>query len=124
MKFHFRLAYYLAGFCIGLVFVFFILNGKEASCSYFPNARVLKNLRSKPFVYSEQAKDKMSQKLIDSADFRLILTKGDVDFDVSNKPVDGGKRYVIYGRNAKNEEVALDIVNYEDRAVLRDVVRK
>ncbi len=121
MKFQFRLAYYLAGFCIGLVFVFFILNGKEASCSYFPNARVLKNLRSKPFIYSSEAEAKMGGKLIDSADFRAILTKGDVDFEISNKPERGGKLYVIYGRNSKNQEVALEVINYEDKAVLKDI---
>ena len=61
MKFYQRFAYYIFGFSIGLVFLFFILNGKETSCSYFPNARVLKDLRSKPFHYSDVAKEKLIQ---------------------------------------------------------------
>ncbi|RZJ35053.1 MAG: DUF4258 domain-containing protein [Flavobacterium sp.] len=124
MKFIFRLAYYLAGFAIGLVFVFFILNGKDASCSYFPNARVLKHLRSKPFVYSDIATQKIAQHLADTADVRKILTYGDVDFDQSNVNFEHGKLYVIEGKNFKNQDVTLKIVNYDDRAVLKDIVKK
>ncbi len=111
----------MAGFSIGMVFVFFILNGKDASCSYFPNARVLKNLRSKPFIYSKEAEAQMAEKLIDSADFRAILTKGDVDFELSNKPERGGKKYIIYGKNQKGQDVALEIINFDDKAVLKDI---
>ena len=97
MRFRFRFLYYMCGFAIGLVFVFFILNGKDATCSYFPNARVLKHLRSKPFVYSETASQKMSESWIDTVDIKNILTKGDVDFDKSNVRHNNGKLYVIEG---------------------------
>ena len=66
MKFYQRLAYYLAGFSIGMFFLFMILNGKETSCSYFPNARVLKDIRNKPFYYSDIAKKKLNEKWIDT----------------------------------------------------------
>ena len=49
MKFYQRLAYYLSGFSLGIFFLVILLNGKDTSCSYFPNARVLKNIRSKSF---------------------------------------------------------------------------
>ncbi len=54
MKFVHRLAYYLSGFAIGLVLLMFFLNGKDASCDYSPNARTVKNISSKPIVYSEE----------------------------------------------------------------------
>lgn len=123
MRFRFRFLYYMAGFAMGLVFVFFILNGKDASCSYFPNARVLKNLRSKPFVYSEIAKQKIAEKYLDTADIRNILTRGDVDFDQSNIKEDHGKRYIILGRNSKNQPVTLKIINYDEKAVLKDIIK-
>ena len=121
MKFGFRLAYYLGGFAIGMVFLFFILNGKNASCSYFPNARVLKHLRTKPFVYSEPALKDMKETSVDTADIRKILTYGDVDFDRSNVKSDGGNLYVIEGRNSNNQPVEVGIINYDSRVVLKNV---
>jgi hypothetical protein len=108
---------------MGLVFVFFILSGKDASCSYFPNARVLKNIRSKPFVYSDKAKEAIVAKVLDTADVRVILTKGDVDFDRSNIKQDGGKLYTIEGVDAKEQPVTLEVINYDERVVLKDIIK-
>ena len=96
MKFYQRLAYYLVGFVIGLFFVALVLSGKDTRCNYFPNARVLNNLRTKPFQYSEKAVQTLNEKWVDTADVKNTLTYGDVDFDnVSKKasfitPVPGG----------------------------------
>lgn len=106
-----------------MVFLFWILNGKDTSCSYFPNARVLKSIRTKPFGYSPIAEKKLDEKLIDTADIRKILTYGDVDFGKSNIKVGSGKLYFIEGQNAKGMPVTLEVVNYEDKAVLRDIIK-
>ena len=50
MNFLKRLYYYSTGFIIGIVFLFFILNGKRASCNYTPNARVIDNITSKELI--------------------------------------------------------------------------
>ncbi len=121
MKFYQRFAYYAFGFLIGIMFLFFILNGKDTSCSYFPNARVLKHLRSKPFHYSEIAQQKLAEKWIDTADVRKTLTYGDVDFDKSNIIVNGGKLYTIEGKTSDNQEIVLEVINYEDRVLLKDI---
>ncbi|MGK4568346.1 DUF4258 domain-containing protein [Flavobacterium sp. 3HN19-14] len=121
MKFYQRLAYYLSGFAIGLVFLFWILNGKDTRCSYFPNARVLKDIRSKSFVYSDVAQRKIDEKVADTADIRKTLTYGDVDFDRSNIKTGTGKLYTIEGFNSKNEKITLEVINYEEKAVLRDI---
>jgi len=47
MEFLHRLGYYLGGFSIGLVLLFFIFNGKRTQCHYGPEARVLDNLSDK-----------------------------------------------------------------------------
>ena len=47
MGFLHRLGYYLGGFSAGLVFLFFILNGKRTQCHYGPQARVIDNLSKK-----------------------------------------------------------------------------
>ena len=123
MKFYQRLAYYLSGFAIGVVFLMMILNGKDTGCSYFPNARVLKNLRSKPFYYSETAKQKLKEKWVDTSDIRRTLTCGDVDFSKSNIKVKGGKLFVIEGKTTKNLPIVLEVINNEDKAYLIDIKR-
>lgn len=124
MKFYQRFAYYIFGFSIGLVFLFFILNGKETSCSYFPNARVLKDLRSKPFHYSDVAKEKLTQKWVDTADIKKTLTYGDVDFDRSNIKQGSGKLYTVEGKNSKNEKITVEVINYSDKVVLKDIKKE
>jgi hypothetical protein len=123
MKFYQRLAYYLSGFAIGIVFLMMILNGKDTGCSYFPNARVLKNLRSKPFYYSETAKQKLNEKWVDTSDIRRTLTYGDVDFSKSNIKVKGGKLFIIEGKTTKNLPIVLEVINNEDKAYLVDIKR-
>ena len=66
MKFIHRLGYYLGGFSIGLIFLAFFLNGKRTSCDYGPEARVLKNINSKPQRISSKAKKAIAQIEIDS----------------------------------------------------------
>ncbi len=124
MKFYQRLAYYLSGFAIGMLFLMMILNGKDTSCSYFPNARVLKDIRQKPFYYSEEASQKINQKWADTADIRKTLTFGDINFDKSNIKIGGGKRYIIAGKNFKNEKIILEIINYQDKAYLKDIQKQ
>jgi len=124
MKFYQRFAYYIFGFSIGLVFLFFILNGKETSCSYFPNARVLKDLRSKPFHYSDVAKEKLTQKWVDTADIKKTLTYGDVDFDRSNIKAGSGKLYTVEGKNSKNEKITVEVINYSDKVILKDIKKE
>ena len=124
MKLYQRFAYYLVGLVIGLFFVAMVLSGKDTRCNYFPNARVLNDLRNKPFNYDSIATLQMSKKWVDTSDIKNILTHGDIDFDKSNKPFEGGKLYVIEGKNKKNEEIILEVINYSDKAVLKNIIKK
>lgn len=125
MKFYQRLAYYLVGFVMGLFVVAIVLSGKDTRCNYFPNARVLNDLRNKPFHYDSLATKQMSEGWIDKTDIKNILTYGDVDFDKSNKPYKGGgKIYTIEGKNKKNTEIILEVVNYSDKVVLKNIIKK
>ena len=124
MKFYQRFAYYCFGLMIGMVFLFMFLNGKEMSCSYFPNARVLKDIRNKPFHYSDLSKEILNQKWVDTSDIRNTLTYGDVIFSKSNIPTGSGKLYVIEGKNANNEAITIEVINYADKAVLKDIKKE
>jgi hypothetical protein len=114
----------MVGFVIGMFFVAIVLSGKDTRCNYFPNARVLNDIRNKPFIYETEASRRLNEDWVDTADVKNILTIGDVDFDKSNKPIDGGKLYIIYGTTKKNKEVTLEIINYPEKAVLRNIIKK
>ncbi len=124
MRLRFRLGYYMVGFFMGLFVVALIWSGKDTRCNYFPNARVLNDIRNKPFHYDLEASRRLSKDWVDTIDVKNTLTYGDVDFDKSNIKVDGGKLYVIYGKTTKNEEITLEIINYEKKAVLRNIIKK
>jgi hypothetical protein len=124
MKFAHRFAYYLIGLIMGLFFVAAVFSGKDTRCNYFPNARVLNDLRNKPFYYSENASRILSEKWIDTSDIKNTLKYGDVDFDKSNIEFKNGKLYVIEGKTVKNQEIKIEIINYPDKAVLKDVIKK
>ncbi|GAA4282067.1 hypothetical protein [Gaetbulibacter aestuarii] len=85
MKFIQRLGYYLTGFAIGLVMLIFFLNGKRASCSYLPNARVTKNISEKKITFDENAKRKVSVLKFDTTQINKMMLHGDVDFGASDQ---------------------------------------
>ena len=124
MKFFHRFAYYLVGLVIGLFFVAMIFSGKDTRCNYFPNSRVLNDLRNKPFYYSDKASVILAEKWIDTVDIKNSLQFGDIDFDKSNVNLKKGKLYIIEGKTIKNQEVILKVINYSDRAVLEDIIKK
>jgi hypothetical protein len=59
-----------------------IFSGKDTRCNYFPNARVLNDLRNKPLNILKSIQG--IQKWIDTIDIKNTLEYGDVDFDNSN----------------------------------------
>jgi len=124
MKFVHRFAYYLIGLIMGCFFVALVFSGKDTRCNYFPNARVLNNLRTKPFQYSDKAIQTLNEKWVDTADIKNTLTYGDVDFDQSNVDFKKGKLYIIEGKTVKNQEIILKVVNYEKKAVLEEIIKK
>ena len=109
------------GFLIGIFFVGMIYSGKDTRCNYFPNARVLNDLRTKPFHYSDEASAILAQKWVDTIDVKNTLQYGDVDFDNSNKVLKGGKLYTIEGKTTQNQPILLEVINYSDKAVLVNI---
>jgi hypothetical protein len=125
MKFVQRFAYYLVGLVIGCFFVALVFSGKDTRCNYFPNARVLNDIRNKPFEYSAKASQVLAESWIDTTDIKNTLEFGDVDFDKSD--TDFGKRtklYVIEGKTANNIEIILTVSNQENKAILENIIKK
>ena len=124
MTFKYRFAYYMVGFTIGMFFVAAVWSGKDTRCNYFPNARVLNDLRNKPFQASEKASAILAEPWIDMQDIKNTLQYGDVDFDKSNVEFEKGKIYIVEGKTTKNQSIALELVNYPNKVVLNNITKK
>ena len=109
MNFLKRLYYYSTGFIIGIIFLFFILNGKRASCNYTPNARVIDNISSKELIV-----DSNSQVYLSNEELINIINEGKVIFSKSkpnNKPCG---LYLV-----KSGKFNLEVVNCENNATVK-----
>ena len=95
MKLIHRIGYYLGGFTIGIVILIFFLSGKKTSCDYGPNARVLKNIRSKHKIYTPEAEKQMKTFQLDSIFIDQTLQTGDVLFSESETSLDSCNVYLV-----------------------------
>lgn len=125
MKLIQRIGYYLGGFSLGLILLAFFLNGKKASCSYGPDARVLKNINSKLLIYSNEVLNTMAQKNIDTTIIKRVLFKGDINFnsDKSNPRKEPCGTYYIEDEFDK-KEIALLVENCDSTATLLNLYIK
>jgi hypothetical protein len=125
MKFQFRLAYYLFGLLLGGVFVMWFLKSKATNRGvefcYFPNCRVLKDLRSKSLEIDSLAQQSLKDKWVTLEDIKQSLTYGDVDFEKSNEPYRKGKIYIIEGKTSNNEDITITMINYEHKVLLEKI---
>lgn len=125
MKFYQRLAYFMVGLTVGIVFLVYFLEAKAesrgVSFCYLPNCRVLKDLRSKPFHYSEEASKILSENWIDSIDIKNTLIHGDVDFSRSNIKVGSAKKYVVEGKTMNQQPIELELLNFENKVLLEKI---
>ncbi|AUP77280.1 hypothetical protein [Flavivirga eckloniae] len=107
MKLIQRIGYYLGGFSIGLIILAFFLNGKKTSCSYGPDARVLKNIRSKKIVYNN----------LDSTAINYLLKKGSINFSESKARQEPCGVYNIEGSFEK-KDIVLIVENCDSIATI------
>lgn len=91
-----KIKFYLIGFVPGLIIVFFILNQKGTSCSYFPNDRVIAETLTKDFSYSDNFKKEMgAHKITEKSLKDDIISKGKIDFDRSNAQKKPCPEYIL-----------------------------
>ncbi|KQC29177.1 hypothetical protein [Flagellimonas eckloniae] len=115
MAFLKRLGWYMVGLSIGIVFLVFFLKKKSketgAEFCYFPNCRVLKDMRSKPLVFSENFNQEKDTVLIQS-----FLTDGDIDFGKSDTKSELCKTYYI-SKSIEGKEWHLKTKSCSDKIV-------
>ena len=115
-----RFLYYFAGVAIGVVILYFFLGKKSASFDYGPNARTLKNIRSKDRIINPNVVLELQNKGLDTASISKILKDGDVLFSESNTELDSCKIYVVEGEIEK-KIIKLTIENCEKRALIKSL---
>lgn len=120
MKFIHRLGFYLGGFIIGLILLFFFLSGKKTSCDYGPEARTLKNIRIKPRYFSEAVTGELADNQLDTSVVSELLKKGDVIFSESNTKLDSCKQYVIKGEFLE-QKLKIRVENCEEKATIMKI---
>ncbi|WP_100611555.1 DUF4258 domain-containing protein [Confluentibacter lentus] len=112
-----RIGYYLGGFSIGLIILAFFLNGKKVSCSYGPDARVLKNINSKKIVYSDAIQVFMNEHKLDTSMISHVLKKGDINFSKSDPRQKPCAIYSIEG-DFNEKDILLSVENCDSIATL------
>ncbi|WP_435132033.1 hypothetical protein [Formosa sp. A9] len=115
-----RIGYYLGGFSIGLIILAFFLSGKKTSCSYGPEARVLKNINTKTIQYSDEAQSVIQNKQLDTLIVGHILRKGNVDFSKSNTTSEPCKTYHLQG-TANKQNIEVIVENCETIATVKHI---
>ena len=116
-----RFGFYGFGFVIGLLLLFFFLNGKKAGCDYGPDARTLKNIKIKQRVFSIQSLQALKQNNLDTSAVSSLLRFGDVNFGESNTKLDSCKIYVIEGY-VKNTNLKMNVQNCDKTATITSIV--
>ncbi len=118
MAFLKRLGWYLVGLSIGIVFLAFFFKKKSEETGtqfcYFPNCRVLKDIRSKPFAVMGKEKDTFSFSTMEP-DMKDLLLNGTVDFDRSDTKSKPCKTYVVTYKNME-----LRIENCREKAIIKE----
>jgi hypothetical protein len=124
MAFLKRLGFYMIGLTIGLIFLTLFLKKKTSETGsefcYFPNCRVLKELRSKPLTYSDEAKNLLARYQIDTADVKAFLRHGDIDFGKSNTRKSPCGQYTI-DYLIKEKEASIAVLNCDSTIVLESL---
>jgi len=125
MKFYQRLAFFLFGLLLGVIFLVYFLGAKAdargVTFCYLPNCRVLKDIRSKPFNYSDNASKVLAETWIDTIDIKNTLRYGDIEFDKSNIKVGAGKLYIIKGKTINQTPITLEVINYSQKVTLQEI---
>ena len=91
MKFHKKIKFFSFGLLLGTFFLVTILNGKNLSCNYGPESRVINNLKQKKWTFVNE------QKALDTINLNDFLENSKVVFNKSNTKKDSCKVYYLKG---------------------------
>lgn len=112
-----RIVFYGIGFIIGLILLMFFLGGKNTSCDYGPEARVLKNIRLKKRAFTAESLQTLASQGLDTSIISALLINGSVIFSESITNLDSCNIYVIDGYK-ENKYLKFEVENCEEVATI------
>lgn len=122
-----RIGWYLVGLSIGLIFLVFFLKKKSEDTGvefcYFPNCRVLKDIRSKPLSFSDEIKETMQVEGMDSLMITSFLKEGSIDFGNSDTQASPCKLYIIK-KEFDDRQFSLNVENCKEKAIIKSLSKK
>ena len=104
MDFSKKIKLFSFGLLLGTFFLITFLNGKNVSCNYGPESRVINNLKQKKWIFENK---KMA---LDSLNVINFLENSKVDFNKSNTKKDSCRIYFLKGVR-QYEEIIISAVN-------------
>jgi hypothetical protein len=119
MTFKQRLPFFLGGLTVGIIIVAFFLGKKNTTFDYGPNARLLKNIRIKERIFSNEALSTLSTYEIDTAAISQILKNGDADMWNKIK-MDTCIQYSIKGSD-ELEHISIVVKNCDSVAFIEKI---
>ena len=123
MKLIHRIGYYLGGFAIGLVILFFFLGGKKVSCDYGPNARTVKNIGIKKRIYNDGVRATMLNHGLDTLAISDLIRTGTINFSESDTRAEGCKTYILEN-DWDERDVRMQIQNCDSSATIQSLIIK
>lgn len=121
MKLWRKLLLFALGLGLGTLMVQFIFGGRDdIQCNYFPNDRVLYDIRLKEKIYQPEVELKMKEANIDTADVREMLDMGKVDLKNSARGLGSCKIYWIGYKPENKQKFYLQFENCDSTATVKD----
>lgn len=116
-----KLLYFGIGAGIGTILVIFMFGGRDdIQCSYFPNDRVLYDIRLKELVVDDHIRCLETCNNLDSTFWQNVLHSGKVDFENTGRGLDSCKTYPIHAQ-WKDTEVVVNIENCSKKARVQSI---
>ncbi len=118
-----KLLYFGIGTLMGVLLVKFLFGGRDdIQCSYFPNDRVLYDLRGKKErIISNEAQQQLQNLGLDTAIISTVLWEGKVDFEKSITEGDSCNTYWINYAPPEKQSFHTLFMNCDSSAVLVEV---
>jgi len=118
-----RVGYYLIGFSLGAVVVYFIWHKKEVTFDYGMDARTLKTIRIREKIYSKEAQSTLEKNKLDTLAINFILKNGDVNFGKSKQREKPCAKYMIEGEY-KEKRIDLWVVRCDSTSTIKKIYIK
>ena len=117
MKFLKKLLFFLLGVSLGTMAVVFMFGDRDdIQCSYFPNDRVLYDIRGKEMIIPADIQRQLDENSLDTTDIQEMMRGGKVDFDKTDRNMDSCKTYWIDFNRKDKPSFALEWENCDSVA--------